>query len=283
MALVTPFDENGRVDEASLRAVVDHVIGGGVDYLVALGTTSEAATLSKSERERVVEIVAEQNDGRLPIVIGVGGNNTAVILEELQLLPYLRHGDAILTVAPYYNKPTQEGLYLHFRAIAERTPLPLILYNVPGRCSVNINADTALRLANDFENIIAVKEASGNFEQATTIAAEKPADFLLLSGDDALALPFVSIGAEGVISVIANALPDECVSMIHRALEDDFMEAREIHHQLRGLYKLLFQEGNPAGVKAALHARGIIETNQLRLPLCPVSDALYREIRELVS
>ncbi|MDR2413623.1 MAG: 4-hydroxy-tetrahydrodipicolinate synthase [Odoribacteraceae bacterium] len=279
VALVTPFDESGRVDENSLRTVVDHVIGGGVDYLVALGTTSEVATLSRSERERVVAVIVEQNAGRLPVVIGVGGNNTASILEELRALPYLRHGDAILTVAPYYNKPSQQGLYLHFKAIAERSPLPLILYNVPGRCAVNISAETVSRLASEFENIIAVKEASGNFEQATAIAAGKPDNFLLLSGDDAVALPFISIGAEGVISVVANALPDEFVSMIHQALDGEFEEAREIHFRLRHLYKALFEEGNPAGVKAALHARGIIEENYLRLPLCPVSDALYREIQ----
>ncbi|MDR2131087.1 MAG: 4-hydroxy-tetrahydrodipicolinate synthase [Odoribacteraceae bacterium] len=279
VALVTPFSGTGRVDEESLRGVVDHVIEGGVDYLVVLGTTSEAVTLSRQEREHVVEVIAEQNAGRLPIVIGVGGNNTAAVLEDLRVLPYLRHGDAILTVTPYYNKPTQEGLYLHFKALAEHAPLPLILYNVPGRCSVNLVAETTLRLANEFENIIAVKEATGNFEQATAIAAGKPDNFLLLSGDDAVALPFISVGAEGVISVIANALPYKFAAMIHQALEGEFTGAREIHLQLHHLYKALFEEGNPAGVKAALHVQGVIRENYLRLPLCPVSDSLYRRIQ----
>ncbi|MDR1414801.1 MAG: 4-hydroxy-tetrahydrodipicolinate synthase [Odoribacteraceae bacterium] len=279
VALVTPFDGAGQVDEESLREMVAYVTDGGVDYLVALGTTSEAATLSWQERERVVEVIAECNAGRLPIVIGVGGNNTAVVLEDLEELPYLRHGDAILTVAPYYSKPSAEGLYRHFKAIAERSPLPLILYNVPGRCSVNIGAETTLRLAREFENIIAVKEASGCFEQATAIAAGKPDHFLLLSGDDSVALPFISIGAEGVISVMANVLPYECSMMIHRALEGEFAEARAIHYRSRFLYKALFEEGNPAGVKAALHAQGMIRENCLRLPLCPVSDELYRTIQ----
>ncbi|MDR0766819.1 MAG: 4-hydroxy-tetrahydrodipicolinate synthase [Odoribacteraceae bacterium] len=282
VALVTPFDAAGRVDEASLRDVVDHVIDGGVDYLVALGTTSEAATLSGDERERVVEIIVEQNAGRLPVVIGVGGNDTASLVEQLRVLPYLKHGDAILTVAPYYNKPTPRGLYLHFKALAGHSPLPLILYNVPGRCSVNIPAATITRLAGEFDNIIAVKEATGNFEQATAIVADKPPGFLLLSGDDAVALPFISIGAEGLISVLANVLPGESASMIHRALEGDLDGAREIHLRSRHLYRVLFEEGNPAGVKAALHARGIIKHNRLRLPLCPVSDALYREISDLM-
>ncbi|MDR1274241.1 MAG: 4-hydroxy-tetrahydrodipicolinate synthase [Odoribacteraceae bacterium] len=279
VALVTPFNEAGQVDEESLRQVVDYVIDGGVDYLVTLGTTSEAVTLTRQERERVVEVIVEHNAGRLPVVIGVGGNNTASVLEDLAGLSYLRHGDAILTVAPYYNKPNQQGLYLHFKAIAERSPLPLILYNVPGRCSVNIDAETTLRLAREFENIIAVKEAAGNFEQVTAIAAGKPDHFLLLSGDDALALPFISLGADGVISVIANVLPYEYSTMIHRALEDEFAEARGIHFRLRFLYKALFEEGNPAGVKAALHAQGMIGANYLRLPLCPVSDALYGMIQ----
>jgi 4-hydroxy-tetrahydrodipicolinate synthase len=279
VALVTPFNEAGQVDEESLRRMVDYVIEGGVDYLVTLGTTSEAATLTGQEREQVVEVVAGQNAGRLPIVIGVGGNNTALVLEELAGLPYLRHGDAILTVAPYYNKPNQRGLYLHFKAIAERSPLPLILYNVPGRCSVNLSAETTLKLAHEFENIIAVKEATENFEQATAIAAGKPDHFLLLSGDDAVALPFISIGAEGVISVIANVVPYEYATMIHRALEGEFAEARGLHFRLRFLYKALFEEGNPAGVKAALHAQGMIDENYLRLPLCPVSDALYGMIQ----
>lgn len=278
VALVTPFRENGQIDEVSLRNVVDYVIEGGVDYLVALGTTSEAATLSKQEREYVVNVITERNGGRLPLVIGVGGNNTDQVLEELRTLPYLRQGDAILSVTPYYNKPNQQGLYNHFSAIAESAPLPLILYNVPGRTSVNMTAETTLRLAADFENIIAIKEASGSFEQITRIAAEKPDHFLLLSGDDALTLPMLPLGAGGVIAVIANAFPQEFTSMVHLAQEGEYDAAREIHFQLSTLYRLLFEEGNPAGIKAALHAKGVIDKNRLRLPLCEVSDSLYQRI-----
>ena len=278
VALVTPFHPNGEIDEASLRNVVDHVIDGGVDYLVALGTTSEAATLSKNEREYVVNIITEHNGGRLPLVIGVGGNNTSQVVEELRTLPYLRQGDAILSVTPYYNKPTQQGLYGHFSAIAEHSPLPVILYNVPGRTAVNMTAETTLRLANDFENVIAVKEASGNLDQATEILRSKPEDFMLLSGDDSLTLPLISMGASGVIAVVANVLPCEFSTLVHAAIEGEYAEAREIHYRLSPLYKVLFEEGNPAGIKAALHAKGVIESYELRLPLCRASDALYHKM-----
>ena len=193
VALVTPFDETGRVDEHSLRNLVNYVIDGGVDYLVALGTTSEAATMTADERAFVVQVIAEENAGRLPIVLGIGGNNTAQVIHDLATLPYLRLGDAILSVTPYYNKPSQQGLYNHFKAIAEHAPLPVILYNVPGRTSVNMTAAITLKLARDFENIIAIKEASGNFEQATAIISGMPENFIFLSGDDGIALPLVSI------------------------------------------------------------------------------------------
>lgn len=281
VALVTPFDETGHIDESSLRNLVNYVIDGGVDYLVALGTTSEAATMTAEERAYVVSVVAEENAGRLPIVLGVGGNNTAHVIQELAALPYLRQGDAILSVTPYYNKPSQQGLYNHFKAIAEHSPLPVILYNVPGRTSVNMTAATTLRLAHDFENIIAIKEASGNFEQATAIIAGMPENFIFLSGDDGTALPLVSIGGSGVISVIANVMPREFSSMIHLALEGEFREAKDIHLQLGEMFKALFEEGNPAGVKAALHAQGVIASQKLRTPLCEVSDALYQKIKRL--
>ena len=258
VALVTPFDETGRIDENSLRNLVNYVIDGGVDYLVALGTTSEAATMTAEERAFVVNVIAEENAGRLPIVLGVGGNNTAQVIEDLATLSYLRQGDAILSVTPYYNKPSQQGLYNHFRAIAERTPLPVILYNVPGRTSVNMTAAITLKLARDFENIIAIKEASGNFEQATAIIAGMPENFIFLSGDDGIALPLVSIGSSGVISVIANVMPNEFSTMVHLALEGEYGEARRIHLQLGEMFKALFEEGHPAGVKAALHAKGVI-------------------------
>ena len=281
VALVTPFDEIGNIDESSLRNLVNYVIDGGVDYLVALGTTSEAATMTAEERAYVVGVIVEENAGRLPIVLGVGGNNTAQVVQELATLPYLKQGDAILSVTPYYNKPSQQGLYNHFKAIAEHSPLPVILYNVPGRTSVNMTAAITLRLAHDFENIIAIKEASGNFEQATSIIAGMPENFIFLSGDDGTALPLVSIGGSGVISVIANVMPHEFTSMVHLALEGEFGEAKEIHLKLGEMFKALFEEGNPAGVKAALHVRGVIASQRLRAPLCEVSDTLYRKFKRL--
>lgn len=283
VALITPFTDDGRIDEISLRNLVDYVIDGGVDYLVVLGTTSEAATLSTSEREMVVNIILEQNEGRLPIVIGMGGNNTEQVLHDLRSLPYLKQGDALLSVTPYYNKPSQKGLYLHFKAIAENAPLPVILYNVPGRTSVNMTAETTLRLAHDFENIIAIKEASGNLEQVTDILKDKPANFLLLSGDDGIALPLMAIGSSGVISVIANILPQEFSTMIHMALEGDYEDARKIHFRLAEVCKGLFEEGNPSGIKAALHVQGIISRNRLRGPLCEASDGLVQKFSHLLE
>ena len=279
VALVTPFEEMGNIDESSLRNLVNYVIDGGVDYLVALGTTSEAATMTVEERAYVVNVITEENAGRLPIVLGVGGNNTAHVVEELATLPYLRQGDAILSVTPYYNKPSQQGLYNHFKAIAEHSPLPVILYNVPGRTSVNMTAATTLRLALDFENIIAIKEAAGNFEQATSIIAGMPENFIFLSGDDGIALPLISIGGSGVISVIANVLPYDFSTMVHLALEGEFGEAKDIHLRLGEMFKALFEEGNPAGVKAALHAKGVIASQKLRSPLCEVSDSLYQKLK----
>ena len=279
VALVTPFDEMGNIDESSLRNLVNYVIDGGVDYLVALGTTSEAATMTLEERAYVVNVITEENAGRLPIVLGVGGNNTAHVVEELDTLPYLRQGDAILSVTPYYNKPSQQGLYTHFTAIADHSPLPVILYNVPGRTSVNMTAATTLRLALDFENIIAIKEAAGNFEQATSIIAGMPENFIFLSGDDGIALPLISIGGSGVISVIANVLPYDFSTMVHLALEGEFGEAKNIHLRLGEMFKALFEEGNPAGVKAALHAKGVIASQKLRSPLCEVSDSLYQKLK----
>ena len=281
VALVTPFDEIGNIDEISLRNLVNYVIDGGVDYLVALGTTSEAATMTAEERAYAVGVIVEENAGRLPIVLGVGGNNTAQVVQELATLPYLKQGDAILSVTPYYNKPSQQGLYNHFKAIAEHSPLPVILYNVPGRTSVNMTAAITLRLAHDFENIIAIKEASGNFEQATSIITGMPENFIFLSGDDGIALPLVSIGGSGVISVIANVMPHEFTSMVHLALEGEFREAKDIHLRLGEMFKALFEEGNPAGVKAALHVRGVIASQRLRAPLCEVSDTLYQKFKRL--
>ena len=225
--------------------------------------------MTADERAFVVQVIAEENAGRLPIVLGIGGNNTAQVIHDLATLSYLRLGDAILSVTPYYNKPSQQGLYNHFKAIAEHTPLPVILYNVPGRTSVNMTAAITLKLARDFENIIAIKEASGNFEQATAIISGMPENFIFLSG------------ASGVISVIANVMPSEFSTMLHLALEGEYAEARQIHLQLGEMFKALFEEGNPAGIKAALHTRGVIACQKLRSPLCEVSETLYQKIKRL--
>ena len=283
VALVTPFDEQGQVDEVSLRELVEYVIDGGVDYLVALGTTSEAATMTAEEKDLVVRVIAGQNDGRLPIVLGVGGNDTARVVHELSSLPYMECGDAILSVVPYYNKPYQECIYAHFMEIAERAPLPVILYNVPGRTGVNMAAGTTLRLAREYENIIAVKEASGNFEQATAIIKDMPENFIFLSGDDGITLPLMAIGGSGVISVVANVLPAEFSSMVHLALEEEYGEARTTHLRMADICKALFEEGNPAGIKAALVAKGVIACGRLRAPLAPVSDNLYARIASLLA
>ncbi|MDR1756968.1 MAG: 4-hydroxy-tetrahydrodipicolinate synthase [Culturomica sp.] len=280
VALVTPFSPDGEIDGLSLRRLVNSVIAGGVDYLVALGTTSESATLSAKEREEVVRIILEENNGRLPVMVGFGGNNTRELLETIRNFPYLRECSAILSVVPYYSKPTQEGLYRHFMHIGENAPLPVFLYNVPGRTAVNMEADTVVRLAKDCSNIIGLKEAAGSLGQATDIIRAVPAHFTVVSGDDGLTLPLMAIGAQGVIAVVANACPREFSELVRLAAGGDFKSATAIHHRLAPLYKALFAEGNPAGVKAALHIRGIIASTALRLPLVPASDALYAHLKE---
>ena len=258
VALVTPFDEQQRIDRESLYRLVNYVIDGGVDFLVALGTTAETATLSADER-------------------------TAEVIRELQTATWLKACQGILSITPCYNKPTQRGLYEHFKAIAAASPLPLCLYNVPGRSGVNMEAATVAALSHDCPNIIAVKEASGRFDQATAILKSKRADFAALSGEDALLLPLMSLGFEGVISVIANVLPNDYACLVKSALQGDYPTARRIHLDRAELCKALFEEGNPAGIKAALHAAGIIRQNTLRLPLTPVSDALYNKIIGLLK
>ncbi len=278
--MVTPFSPDGEIDELSLRKLVNSVIAGGVDYLVALGTTSESATLSEKEREEVVRIILEENNGRLPVMIGFGGNNTRELSEKIRKFPYIRECSAILSVVPYYNKPTQEGLYRHFMHVGENAPLPVFLYNVPGRTGMNMEAGTVIRLAKDCSNIIGLKEAAGSLEQATDIIRAVPAHFTVVSGDDGLTLPLMSIGAQGVIAVVANACPKEFSDLVRFAAGGDFKSAAVIHYRLAPLYKALFAEGNPAGIKAALHIRGIIAGASVRLPLVPASDALYSHLQE---
>lgn len=280
VALVTPFDENLDIDRDSLCRLVNHVIDGGVDFIVVLGTTAETATLTPAEKAEVVGLVAEINDGRVPMMAGVGGCNTREVIREIREAGWLDKCQGILSITPYYNKPTQEGLIEHFKAIAAVAPLPLCLYNVPGRTGVNMNASTIARLSGECPNIIALKEASGNFEQATDIMKMKPDGFIALSGDDAIVLPLMALGFEGVISVLANVLPHECSSLVNHVRKGDFVRAREVHIALSNICRLLFEEGNPAGVKAALHAAGIIRCNTLRLPLTPVGEELYDRIRQ---
>lgn len=278
VALITPFTESGEVDYNALGNLVEYQISNGADFLCILATTSESPCLSKQEKLDIQHFIVNLVDRRVPIVIGCGGNNTYAIAEEL------RNGDfngidGILSVCPYYNKPTQEGLYQHFKTLACATELPVILYNVPGRTGINMTAETTLRLANDCENIVAIKEASGNLEQIDDILKKKPEGFAVLSGDDSLTFPMLAGGAEGVISVIGNALPKEFSQMISMQQEGKYEEAVKIHHSLTELYKLLFVDGNPAGVKAVLTEMGYIK-NVLRLPLVPARETTIQKISQ---
>lgn len=279
VALATPFDENLRLDTASLARLVEHVTAGGVDFLVALGTTAESATLSGDEKREAVRTIVRANRRRLPVLVGVGGNHTAEVVREIRSADWIRECQGILSVTPFYNKPTQEGIYAHFKAIAEVSPLPLCLYNIPGRTGVNMDASTLSRLAADCSNIVAVKEASGNFAQATAILQRKPDRLSALSGDDAVVLPLMAMGFDGVISVLANVLPDQCAALVNAVRKGDYVTARRLHLKLADLCKWLFEEGNPAGVKAALSVSGIIRCPALRLPLTSVSGGLAEKIR----
>ena len=267
VALVTPFKADGSVDFDALRRLLDYQLSNGVDFLCVLGTTAETPCLSAEEKVKVKNIVVEKVQGRVPILLGCGGNNTAAVVESLKNDDFTGV-DGILSVCPYYNKPSQEGLYQHFKAIANATELPVVLYNVPGRVGVNMTAETTLRLANDCPNIVAIKEASGNFAQIDDIIKNKPSHFDVISGDDGITFPLITLGAVGVISVIGNALPKEFSRMVRLALNGDYKNALEIHHKFTELFGLLFVDGNPAGVKAMLNIMGLIE-NQLRLPLVP--------------
>ena len=267
LALVTPFTADGAVDYPALKRLIEFQITNGADFLCILCTTSETPCLTAEERTKIRTLILDVNQGRVPILMGCGGNNTAAIVEELRTADF-KGIDGILSVCPYYNKPSQEGLYQHFKAIAEASPLPVVLYNVPGRTGVNMKAETTVRLANDCENIIAIKEASGNLEQVDEIIKNKPDRFDVLSGDDALTFSMVASGAAGAISVIGNALPKEISRMIRLEFRGEYEPARRIHHRFQELYSLLFVDGNPAGVKALLSEMGYIE-NQLRLPLVP--------------
>lgn len=281
VALITPFKSDESIDFEALARLVEHLVKNGTDYLVVCGTTAETPTLTEKEKEEVTRFVIQVNAGRLPIVLGMGGNNTKAIVEKLQSYDFSGI-DAILSVTPYYNKPSQEGIYQHYAAIAKASPVPVVLYNVPGRTGVNMTANTTLRLAKEFPIICATKEASGNFTQIDDIIKNKPKDFMVISGDDGITFPLITLGAVGVISVIGNAFPKEFSRMVRLALQGDYSSSRQIHHRFTELIELLFVEGNPAGVKSMLAVMGMIE-NKLRLPLVPNTIKTYEKIRVVLE
>jgi 4-hydroxy-tetrahydrodipicolinate synthase len=282
VAIVTPFNKDNQVDLKALGKLVDFIIKGGVEYIVVLGTTGESVTLSKEEKQSVVAHVVEHTDKRVPVVLGLGGNNTQEILNSFRKSSDFDHIDAILSVSPYYNKPNQRGIYQHYKAIAEASPVPVILYNVPGRTSSNVLAETTVKLAEDFKNIIAMKEASGNLEQCMKIIKHKPKDFLLISGDDMLTLPMIAAGADGVISVVANAFPKDFSEMTRQVLAGNVKEAQRLHYKLTEIIEQLFADGNPAGIKAVLEMMKICNGN-VRLPLVRVNKATQNALTEMVK
>ena len=282
VAVVPPFTPEGEVDLLTLREHIRHLVDeGGVDFLCVLGTTAETPTLTETEKAEIKRLVVTQVRRRVPVVLGVGGNCTRAVVDTLRQAD-LQDVDAILSVVPYYNKPSQEGIFRHYEAIAEATTRPVILYNVPGRTGTNMTAETTLRLARTFRNIVAVKEASGNIKQMNDIIKNKPADFQVISGDDGITYPLIALGAVGVISVIGNAFPREFSRMVRLALEGDYDNARVIHSRFMELFDLLFVDGNPAGVKSMLNMMGFIE-NRLRLPLVPTRLTTYEKIREILN
>lgn len=281
VALVTPFKADKSIDYPALARLIEYQITNQVDYIVALGTTAETPTLSPEEQADLRSFITDRVNGRVPLVIGIGGNSTHDVIRRITETD-LSAFSAVLSVVPYYNKPSQEGIYRHYEAIAQASPLPIILYNVPGRTGVNMTAETTLRLATDYPGkIVGIKEASGNINQMDDIIKRKPSDFMVISGDDGITFPLITLGAVGVISVVGNAFPKEFSRMVRLALAGDFEKALHIHHRFTELFSLLFVDGNPAGVKCLLHAMGLIE-NELRLPLVPTRITTYQRIRELL-
>lgn len=281
VALVTPFNEDGSLDFEGLQNLVEHQIENNVDYLVVQGTTGEVATLTNEEKQDVLDFVVKINNSRLPIVLGVGGNNTSVIVNTLKKLS-TDNLDGILSVSPYYNKPSQEGIYQHYKAISKATKLPIILYNVPGRTMSNMLPSTTIRLAKDFQNIVAIKEASGNLEQVMEIILNKPDHFLVISGDDALTLPILASGGDGLISVVSNAFPKQSANLVHSAIEGNMKQARKSHYQLFEIINALFADGNPGGVKFTLSLLNICKNN-VRLPLVPINEETENSLRLLIT
>ena len=282
MALITPFKEDESVDYDALMRMVDYLVQNNTDFLCVLGTTAETPTLTDDEKQKIKRMVIDRVAGRIPILLGVSGNNTRAVVDALRNDDYTGV-DAVLSVVPYYNKPSQEGIYQHYRAIAQARPdMPIVLYNVPGRTGVNMTAETTLRIARDLDNVVAIKEASGNITQMDDIIKNKPASFDVISGDDGITFPLITLGAVGVISVIGNAFPREFSRMVRLALQGDYANALTIHHKFAELFKLLFVDGNPAGVKAMLNAMGMVE-NKLRLPLVPTRITTFEAMRRILS
>lgn len=281
VAIITPFKNDLSVDENALSLLVEDLIKNGIDYLVVLGTTAESATLTKEEKQLVVDTITKAAKQRIPLVLGIGGNNTAALVEELKTTD-LSLFDAVLSVSPFYSKPTQEGIYQHYKALAQASPKPIILYNVPGRTASNILPATVKRLATDFSNIIGIKEAAGDMVQAMRLISMVPEDFLVISGDDMITLPMVLAGGHGVISVIAQGFPAEFSEMVKLGLAEKVKEAYAIHYKIAPSIDLIFTEGNPSGIKSLLHTKKMVE-NVLRLPLVPASETLKKEISDFVN
>jgi 4-hydroxy-tetrahydrodipicolinate synthase len=281
VAIVTPFKTNTEVDYDALGRVIDFIVKGGVEYIVSIGTTGESPVISKEEKLQIVNYTYDKINGRVPVVVGIGGNNTAELVKELQTFP-LEKATAVLSASPYYSKPSQEGLFEHYKTLAAASPKPILLYNVPGRTGRNLNAATVLQLAHEVKNIGGIKEAGGDMMQCMQILKDKPDDFLVVSGDDALAMPQLACGMEGVISVAANCLPKEFSDMVRFCLQGNFTAAKTLNDKMLDAYDLLFAENNPAGVKAFLHILGLIE-NQLRLPVTPVTVPLYERIKKYLG
>ena len=281
VALVTPFKSNSEVDLEALSKIIDHVINGGTEYVVTLGTTGETPTLSREEKIAIIRFTYEKVNGRVPVVVGIGGNNTQEVVKELETFP-LDKATAILSASPYYNKPSQEGIFQHYKALAAASPKPILLYNVPGRTGRNMTAETTLRLANEVANIGGIKEASGDMAQCMQILRDRPEHFLVVSGDDALAMPQIACGMEGVISVAANSLPQQFTHMVRQSLKGDFRAAKSLNDELIEAYELMFAENNPAGVKAFMAEQGLLG-NYLRLPMVPLSEGIHQKVKAYLA
>jgi 4-hydroxy-tetrahydrodipicolinate synthase len=281
VAVVSPFSHSGNIDFSAFEKLLEHVVGNGINYIVALGTTGESVTLSRDERVAVVNFVTEVVNKRVPVVLGIGGNNTQEVINIIKATSF-ENISGILSVSPYYNKPQQQGIFNHYKAIAGACPVPVILYNVPGRTSSNITAATTLKLGHEIKNIIGIKEASGDLMQCMEVIKDKPKDFLLISGDDALALPLLALGGDGVISVVSNAFPGEFSKMVNLALQGKIDEAKSLHYSLLSIINALFQDGNPSGIKAALKILGICESN-VRLPLVKANDDTFKLLEQLIQ